>query len=553
MRQRMSAGDRDFPNARLTWTPGSIAPFESAWMVFARVMAMNCLTWQEVRHLLSTSPGVPDTSETEFLSGRWVSIGAYASLLRESRLAIERGFLDTLGFPSSLLSTRGIRQCPECIRAGYHCTLFALGGLQHCPWHHVPLTRGCVKCGSALRTFHPIAVLDDIVCSGCGTRIVALSRSHTDPAIPDLWRAAEDSCTEIVAWWRDVRDREPRANELFGDALGSVGPSPNTGRVQLQWGGIHTIRPQPECWLPAVSATPAIVVKWPAFQGVSDAEDHSWNQLVIQYYRCVRRQIFRRFVRRHRECLSILTSVERSDFFSLERKYACTVCLAYIAWRRACEQDIRSTPHELQLSSSIESAGLPTGIDSLRSVDAPTSSDGGRMSAKAKYRQLGRQWTLGGLSLRELPTSVDLIPHLLYADFMRLWNELEVDHVGRDIKIAVGGFASRVFPWPIAVRETPGERPTDTTTRGYVAVLPEAQSLAQRARERCTQRQLLGCSMFNERAAQYGDVFSWMVDPTSDSIFKLRNYDARIKSHYVYVYAHSPGYMCNWFFENEAP
>lgn len=46
-----------------------------------------------------------------------------------------------------LRQPRPLRQCPECARYGYHCTLFQLPSITHCPWHRVPLASHCLQCG----------------------------------------------------------------------------------------------------------------------------------------------------------------------------------------------------------------------------------------------------------------------------------------------------------------------------------------------------------------------------------------------------------------------
>lgn len=39
-----------------------------------------------------------------------------------------------------------VRNCPVCARFGYHCMLFQLPSIDHCPWHGHPLSTTCIKC-----------------------------------------------------------------------------------------------------------------------------------------------------------------------------------------------------------------------------------------------------------------------------------------------------------------------------------------------------------------------------------------------------------------------
>jgi hypothetical protein len=54
-------------------------------------------------------------------------------------------------------------------------------------------------------------------------------------------------------------------------------------------------------------------------------------------YRAIRRHVFRRYVRRHRACLSRLAWLNRDDLLSLTADGVCATCLAYVVWRMATE------------------------------------------------------------------------------------------------------------------------------------------------------------------------------------------------------------------------
>ncbi|WP_447939554.1 hypothetical protein [Pseudoxanthomonas mexicana] len=47
---------------------------------------------------------------------------------------------------------RPARRCPDCARYGYHCTLFQLPSITHCPWHGRKLEQHCPQCGHLLHT-----------------------------------------------------------------------------------------------------------------------------------------------------------------------------------------------------------------------------------------------------------------------------------------------------------------------------------------------------------------------------------------------------------------
>ncbi|SIT49457.1 hypothetical protein BN2476_680153 [Paraburkholderia piptadeniae] len=521
MRRILNATDRDFPNARLTWLAGSIAPFESGWLVFARVMAINCLAWEELRRLLSLSEVGRARSADDLLCGYWVSFHVYSSLLGEPRFVLQRGFLDALGFPSSGKNTMGIRHCPECMRAGYHCSLFAIGALTHCPWHRVALTRGCTRCAMAVRNMDPRNASEGVVCPVCGTRIIDATRRVTSRVDPELCREAEESCKQIVAWWRAVREREPCANDLLGDALSAVA---RDRHVRLKWGSVQALVSLPRCWQSSpVETTPAMIVRWPTPTDACVLDDETWEKLAIRHYRSVRRKIFRRFIRRHRRCLSILASAERSDFSCLDREYACAVCIAYITWRRAVEQDGAEIERELKLLRLIDSDYPRTAVSEARLIDPPRSfSDHWPASGDAHRDGSVERWTLRPLSLRGMIPPPDLVPRLLYAEFLRLWMELEVGHIEENVKVVINPLTSGELQLPSAITSTRADQRSSAPGRGFSVLLPDARSLLDHANARCSHRRSVGGSMFDAHAQFNADTFPWQDREIPHPLFKLR-------------------------------
>lgn len=89
-------------------------------------------------------------------------------LATQRRSTPTQGLLHILGLRSTALATywrpatwspiqtgdlfgrqaRPVRQCPSCARYGYHCALFQLPSITHCPWHGCWLEERCRQCGN---------------------------------------------------------------------------------------------------------------------------------------------------------------------------------------------------------------------------------------------------------------------------------------------------------------------------------------------------------------------------------------------------------------------
>jgi len=240
----------DQTEGRLTWSPGHILPFESAWMICAKVMAINLLQWRELKKLIKIPAEQLDSRTNPFIYGRWLSISKFASLLGEPYNRIEKGFLDSLGFPESLAYRAGIRHCPKCMDLGYHCSLFNIQALTHCPWHEVPLTSPCDQCTRTVQTSLLHSTSDWLACPACGVRIIDLARPLArDRMSSQQLDDAFARCNQLVEWWRDVRKREPRANDLFGPVLCVADEFDELPeKLHLREGCLQSVVSPPEFW-----------------------------------------------------------------------------------------------------------------------------------------------------------------------------------------------------------------------------------------------------------------------------------------------------------------
>ncbi len=482
-------------------------------------MATNCLTWNELRRLVSSSSAVAVWAGNEFLSARNIELDTYAALLGERRADLERGFLDTLGFPASLLSTRGIRHCPMCTRAGYHCTLFSLGALTHCPWHRILLTQGCVQCAKVVRTMGLLNFSEIITCPGCGMRIVDPAYRLSGVIDPDIRRAAENCCQEITAWWRTVSTKEQAANELIGDSLGAATTTDPENQIGLKWGAVCALALPPESWLTSICATPANIVRWQECRRDTADDIEAGQMPLIRCYRSVRRQIFRKFVRPHRRCLSILTSAKRPDLYCLDREQTCAVCIAFIAWRRAIEQEFDAIEQVLYKMKQTNAAFPRSRV--FRSLsDRPPTLAMGRPFVST-HRSV-RNWMLRMPILGGSVPSIDLVPRILYAEFLRIWMELEVGHIGANLKVIVNPLGVRDLHLPVAAPASVDQSRSNATLSGWTVVLPDTLILARQAWERCTQRELHRWSMFGAQAKLDAQIFTWRPSDSIDLLFMLR-------------------------------
>ncbi|HDR8858146.1 TPA: hypothetical protein QDA74_006208 [Burkholderia territorii] len=424
-------------------------------MTFAKVMAVNYIGWDALRSLIAIRSNKSDLIVNGLIFGYWVDIEKYAALLREPLDLVNAGFLDRLGFPRLSAYDLGIRHCPECVELDYHCSLFDIQALSHCPWHGVPLTAPCRRCYQIVRTIVKHADKGKLICPACRVKLIDLTCPFARSGMnAEKLHEASERCSEFTNWWRGVCVEVPHANELLGSALCKQDiETERLENVELRRGCLKSVSEPPATWSCGEKAIKGEIIAWE-----SDVEDNvggDGEYLMRSCYRSVRRKIFRTFVRAHRSCLAELTSLSRLDWMYLERDYVCAVCVAYLTWRHVNEGGINSRVDRYQSVSRKELKNLP----------------------------------LSGASV----SSRDLV-NLLYIDYLRLL--MNLDDMSRNVKIfaksrvsetLVDFEASRVIPLSsifIEPFETAGTKPKGV----FMVTVPDGQVLLDRASERCKRR-----------------------------------------------------------------
>lgn len=126
-------------------------------------------------------PGAPKAGLLHALGLRATRVGDYWSPEVWSPLRTGR-VLERHNFP--------LRDCPLCAAHGYHCALFQLPFIDHCPWHATKLHTGCPQCGrTCWARFHPDLRLGRCDCgyNAFDVRTASIDMWHFPAAEVDAW------------------------------------------------------------------------------------------------------------------------------------------------------------------------------------------------------------------------------------------------------------------------------------------------------------------------------------------------------------------------------
>jgi len=184
-------------------------PFISGFGIAWRVARLSCLERKEFFTALGINklvglnflqachqPGVTRTRFTEHCGLGNTDIPSYWDIQTWSPLDLH-GCWRTVDLP--------MRHCQECARFGYHCTLFLLPSITHCPWHHLPLRSTCCRCGRPyLPCLPPHLANPELGQCECGHDLF-----NADKAATSMWtfpyQAADALLREYLDWARNAR------------------------------------------------------------------------------------------------------------------------------------------------------------------------------------------------------------------------------------------------------------------------------------------------------------------------------------------------------------
>lgn len=397
---------------KLIWQEVSPAPFESAWSIFAKLLALNAMSPARINSIIADPMSDSSTGNVlDFRDSSWIDFNRFGSALGVNENRLRAAFLDQLGFSdrTSMISQRyrsGIKLCQECLERGYHCVFFELGFVDICPWHHKALDVPCDSCRTTVfrsgikrrrETLHESNASETSewheMSSSCGHihfnggRIGKLNGlSLVEEEI------IASHCAALLRWWRSVSKNPEIAAFLSQYSLG------DEKEMQLRTIFCAAELIAGKCpWPVGITRGPVRTQRWvePGCAEANSVEEiapraSEWDVV----YRSVRRHIFNRIVRHHRDCWNELTSYCHYDARKLDSDACCPVSLAYAVWRMHVER--------------------------LRTIDALKS---GKLRSRA-IRSMTLEWPQTASSLQARAS-------LAYVYFYRILEEI-LRHIGED-------------------------------------------------------------------------------------------------------------------------
>lgn len=349
---------------KFTWVPGEPAPFESSWSIFIKLMALNYLCPRDIWEVICND-SVEDIKSIPVgtRSSSWIDFEKFSQALDVHPNQLRTGFLEELGFDLRTTDVaRGVKACEECLAKGYHCTFFHLELLEECPWHGVKLHELCHPisfCCKTLKKTESIGTTwhehKELVASGinliykCSCAHIQFSPetlAHHTALSDDERLGILVSCNQFLKWWYTINSSDhhlaPVAHQLF-----------SRRREGEDWHLMNSLAVAeaiagPCPWKLAGESRPVQHSTWTLHSKEQQEHiDGSYGGEYSYVYKSIRRYLFRRYLKQHRNCWNEVRNLKNYEEQYLNSSSVCSIALAYVKWRM--DMEIRTRIPEFNL------------------------------------------------------------------------------------------------------------------------------------------------------------------------------------------------------------
>jgi hypothetical protein len=326
--------------SKLTWDGAKIAPYESAWMTFNKILALNHIKFSTLVKLISGNKTYYSSKQSlikkTFDSG-WIDFKKYSSLIDVEPEILRMGFLNHYDIEIFYNGSYPIRHCPQCLNLGYHSIIFQFASIATCPWHECVLTKGCHACAmeSSMDGRSNAECGPRIVCLQCNSVNVDFSKSvETNKLDADLSLLIQKRTEEIFDWKQNISNCNSSTKTLFSELFSPpkvLGNNFHSVPWKLRFAS--DILEPPPCVYPPEKRCRILHTsfKTTAFSPY-DRRDSLTDQEKIAIFLEMERTILKEINIGHKRCIDKMLTYSTAERLKLDGTKVCRVALAYCAW-----------------------------------------------------------------------------------------------------------------------------------------------------------------------------------------------------------------------------
>ncbi len=305
-----------------------MACYESSWLIFLKALIINDISIKDLISLVVKRHVPIVESQIKWSESFQFNLFALRSTLGLSPQAVDDAFVDRLLISTFSGGTGIVRHCSVCVKHLYHCTLFQLPWITHCPLHHVQLEE-CKGC-SGVFSQNKLGKIRARDWGGICKHLCTFMK----PQFP-VHTLSNEEVVALFEWGSELTTWLGKSREVADeDTLRIVGVPLAAFDISARfvyWRYLET----------KVGASP-LDISAPAYEA-SRLSLEPLNRLpktgsdrerlsVIACFKSLRRHIYSRFVKRHHRCVNEFKRLAVNQCYAIVGPRRCSCAIAYHSW-----------------------------------------------------------------------------------------------------------------------------------------------------------------------------------------------------------------------------
>jgi hypothetical protein len=353
------------------WRDEWLTGFDSSYGLFSKFALLNVMTAREIAQIFVSSncgkrQAILARPNVDLRDSSVFDLVGMSHAMHVDLDAVRHAFLVDLLPQSHRKSVDYLRWCSKCAAFGFHTPIFQLAIVSDCPIHGIPLHSHCKHCNAQIPyRFRDDVMLAPFACPSCAKEFASSMRdprtksfrskprdytalenvirlmAFEDQIFPikmELNRARKSlALGEVVISKADWRRKESEYTGFVIQVLRNLQAEVESKQVELPLQGVAEIVLGARSEPPLPRRLRDRKRKRAKTEGVERfGPSASWDQKLqdlYDVYKAIRRHLWRRVVKQHRDC--IYTAAKRLWWYveGEVTPHICPVAEAFIRWR----------------------------------------------------------------------------------------------------------------------------------------------------------------------------------------------------------------------------
>lgn len=304
------------------------APYESSWLIVLKILLINDISIALLMELVLRRDVPAVESKFYWWESLQFNIPVLAYALGLSIETICNAFLDRLMDCPVSLGPKPIKHCGTCIEKFYHCSLYQLAWITHCPIHKTELV-ACKTCASFFKD-QKLSNARQQIWTGLCPHLEAFTK------FPFPANTLSDAELDVItAWGSSLAGWLIKARSITDEKMLSIIDSPlSAAQIEghfIYFRYLETAVGQSPLVIPASDyQAQKISLRRLSNRRVPEPLNNDLDPVVCS--KSLRRHFYKRYVKSHRRCVNEFKRLGVNHCYALVGVNRCSSSLAYFSW-----------------------------------------------------------------------------------------------------------------------------------------------------------------------------------------------------------------------------